>query len=103
MNTLAALSAAVGRDDERGRSAGGTAPLDIAVDQLAEEAAPEIEAMLGQIEAMIAAAGSLEELREMMLGAFDEIPTETLAQVLGEAFTAMHLAGVAEVADEDDG
>ncbi|MBY6117387.1 DUF935 domain-containing protein [Mameliella alba] len=101
LNTLAALSAAMGRDDERGPSAGGTAPLDIAVDQLAEEAAPEIEAMLGQIEAMMASAGSLEELREMLLGAYPAVSQNTLAEVLAQAFIAGDLAGRLMAGDGD--
>ncbi|MBW4984749.1 DUF935 domain-containing protein [Mameliella sp. CS4] len=101
LNTLAALSAAVGRDDERGRSAGGTAPLDIAVDQLTEEAAPEIEAMLAQIEAMMGTADSLDELREMLLGAYPAISQDALAQVLAQAFIAGDLAGRLMAGDGD--
>ncbi|WP_300439384.1 DUF935 domain-containing protein [uncultured Mameliella sp.] len=101
LNTLAALSAAVGRDEARGSSEGDTAPLDIAVDQLAEETAPEIEAMLVQIEAMMGSAESLDELREMLLGAYPAISQDALAKVLAQAFIAGDLAGRLMAGDGD--
>ncbi|WP_420324625.1 DUF935 domain-containing protein [Mameliella sp.] len=100
-NTLAALSATEARDETKDPSAGDTAPLDIAVDRLTEEAAPEIEVMLGQIEAMMGSAESLEELREMLLGAYPSVSQGALAKVLAQAFIAGDLAGRLMAGDDD--
>lgn len=102
-NTLAALPGSEGAETAQDAPAGRTAPLDLAAETLAEEAGPAVEAMLARIEAMIAAAGSLEELREMLLSGFGDLSSDDLARVLGQAFSAMHLAGIAEVVEEGDG
>ena len=67
----------------------------------AEEAAPEIEAMLAQIEAMMGTAESLEELREMLLGAYPSVSQDALAKVLAQAFIAGDLAGRLMAGDGD--
>lgn len=63
---------------------------------------PEMEAMLGQIEAMIDAAGSLQELREMILTAFDSIDTTKLTTIIATALTAADLGGRAMAESEGD-
>jgi phage gp29-like protein len=65
--------------------------------RLEAAAQPAIAAWLARIEAMLAAAGSLEEAREMLLAAFPDLDTAPLAEVLGQAMTAAHLAGRVEV------
>lgn len=67
-------------------------------DRLAEEAAPAMGAILGQIEAMMTVAGSLEELREM-LAAFGDVDAALLAAALSRAFLAAELGGRAAVTD----
>jgi phage gp29-like protein len=71
---------------------GGT-EIDPLVDRLAVEAAPAMAAMLARIEAMMEAAGSLEELREMLLAAYPDIDVADLAGVLAEAMMAGHAGG----------
>lgn len=92
-NTHAALAAPDTPPEAQGPSAGSTAPLDVAADRLAEEAAPEIGAIMAQVERMMEAAGSLEDLRAMLLGAYPEISSERLAAVLAQGFLAADLAG----------
>lgn len=88
---------------ESGALAAGGDPVAILTDRLAVEAAPAIEAMLGQIEAMVGAAGSLPELREMLLAAFPEIDGRALSDVLARALIAGHLGGSAMLDAESDG
>lgn len=76
--------------------------IDPLVDELAEKAAPTIEAMLTRIEAMMEAAGSLEELRAMLLEAYPEIDVKDLAGVLAEAMMAGHAGGRAAAEAESE-
>ncbi|MEI4195234.1 DUF935 domain-containing protein [Roseovarius sp. E0-M6] len=82
-------------------SVGRSAPLDPAVDRLAQEAAPEMEAMLGRIEAMLEAAGSLEEFREMLISGFPDLDTNGLARIMADAMMGAYAGGRAAVVDED--
>jgi phage gp29-like protein len=59
-----------------------------------------MEAWLETIEAMLEAASSLEEFREMLLAAWPELSTDKLEEAMTQAFVAMDLRGQAEVADE---
>jgi len=78
-------------------------PMARAVDQLNDDADPEIARWLGTIEAMLEAAGSLEEFREMLLAAWPELSTERLVDAMSQAFIALELRGMAEVQDEAEG
>ncbi|PKP63431.1 MAG: hypothetical protein CVT86_05230 [Alphaproteobacteria bacterium HGW-Alphaproteobacteria-8] len=73
------------------------APEDILADQLAEEAAPEMAAMLGKIEAMLAAAGSLEEFAEMLRAGFPSLDASGLAERIAQGMIIAHGAGRAAV------
>lgn len=77
------------------------APADLLAEKTASEAQPAVAAMIGQIEAMLGAAGSLDEFREMLLAAFPSIDSTHLATVLGAALLTADLAGRAAVADEE--
>lgn len=68
--------------------------------RLEDEAAPAVATILAQVEAVLAAAGSLEEAREMLLAAFPRIDAGPLSGLLAEALLAAHLAGRAEAAAE---
>lgn len=57
------------------------------------ELQPEVGAMIAQIEAMLDAAGSLEEFRAMLLAAYPRLPVEGLAGRLAEGLEAAGLAG----------
>jgi phage gp29-like protein len=78
-------------------------PVDILTKALARAAAPKMEAMLRRIEAMVGAASSLEELREMMLAAFPDLDAGGLAEVLALAMLSAHLGGRAMVDAESNG
>lgn len=82
-----------------GKNPGGD-PTDRLTDQLALEAAPKMAAMVAQIEAMLTAAGSLEEFREMLLAGFPALDSGALAQVMAAGLLTADLAGRAAVADE---
>lgn len=78
------------------------AAIDALTDRMGEEAAPAVEAMLRRIEAMAGAAGSLEELREMIREGFAELDASALAQVFAMALLAAHAGGRA-TAEEESG
>jgi len=84
-----------------GKKTGGS-EIDPLVEQLAEKAAPTIECMLVRIEAMMEAAGSLEELKAMLLEAYPKIDVKDLGQVLAEAMMAGHAGGRAALEDESE-
>ena len=72
------------------------------VDQLAAAADPMMERILVQLEAMIEAAGSLAEVREMFLEAYPNLDVSDFAQVLAEAMMAGHAGGrVAALRDSE--
>lgn len=77
--------------------------VDLLTDRLALDAAPAMEAMLGRIEAMIDAAGSLEELAVMVREGFPDVDDRALAGVLAQAFVAAHLGGRAAIEDAGAG
>lgn len=83
-----------------GRSA-PFSPVDVMVDLLADQAAAEIEAMVRQIEAMLARAGSLEEFAEMVRAGYPELSAGMLDEMMARAMMAAHAGGRAQVADED--
>lgn len=88
---------------QEGRSAGRSAPpaiSDLIADRMEEELAPRVGEMMGAIEAMLKAAGSLEEFREMLLAGFPDIDADAFAQDLAQALIAAHAAG--RVATEDE-
>ena len=101
LNTHPAPTRGVAALQTEAPSAGRSEPVAPAVDRLAKEAAPEIGAMLAQIEVMLQAAGSLEEAREMLLSAWPDLASDGLAGVMAEAFLAAHAGGRALI--EEDG
>lgn len=79
-----------------GLSAGlsaGLGPVDLLADRLATAARPAMRNMLDQIEAIMNAASSLDEFREMLLAGYPEIDADALEQVFAPAFEAAHLGG----------
>lgn len=62
-------------------------------DRMETEAAPAIEVMLAQIDAMLEAAGSLEELKQMIVEGFPDVSADELAEVLAMGLLAGNLAG----------
>lgn len=78
----------------------GVSATDLLSDRLEVEAAPAMGAMLARIEAMLGAAGSLEEFREMVLAGYPDIDTSDLAKVLAQAMIAGHAGGRAALEAE---
>lgn len=74
-------------------------PVTLIAARLEEEATPAVEAMVAQIEAMVAVAGSLPELREMLLAAWPEIDESGLRAALAAAMLSADLGGRAMVED----
>lgn len=78
-------------------------PVDQLLPRLRDQAQPHIDAMLDQIRAMLAAAGSLEEFQATLAGAYPDLDAAPLAATLSEAALAADLAGryetLREIAD----
>ena len=68
-------------------------PAQLIAARLEAEAAPHVGQWVDRLQAMLDAAGSLEELREMILAAFADLPSAGLAGVLAQAEVAAHAAG----------
>jgi phage gp29-like protein len=79
--TLRGMAALKGQPDE-------LAPAELTAQQLATQAQPAVADWLAQIEAMLEAAGSLEEFRAMLLAAFDELPGEQFAAAMSAGMEA---------------
>jgi phage gp29-like protein len=75
-----------------GKKQGGSA-VDALAGQMEVEGAPAVEAMLVQIEAMIDAAGTMAELREMIRTGFPDISADALADVLALGLLSANGAG----------
>jgi phage gp29-like protein len=78
----------------------GVSPEDVLADRLALESAPAIEALIAQIEAMTQAAGSLEELREMLLAAYPDLDAGDLSRIIAQGLVAAHAGGRIDAADQ---
>lgn len=76
-------------------------PATLLADRLEIEAAPAMAAMIGQIEAMMQAATSLDEFRAMLLAGFPKIDSTALASALAIGMIAADAAG--RVAVETEG
>ncbi len=75
-----------------GKNEGSDDPALLA-DRLAIEAEPGMSDIMAQIEAMLAASGSLEEFREMLLAGFPKLDATRLSQSVQQAMEAANLAG----------
>ncbi|MEL6587174.1 MAG: DUF935 family protein, partial [Pseudomonadota bacterium] len=71
-------------------------------DQLAELADPVMGKIMARIEAMVDAAGSMEELAQMIEAGFDDLDISDLTEILGEAMVAAMAAGRAEIVETSD-
>lgn len=89
-----------GAEKSLNASTGLPAPPEEMTERLLQEAGPAMAGMLEQVEVMLEAAGSLEELREMLLSAFPDIDAASLAAGLGQALLAADLGGRAMLEDE---
>jgi len=71
------------------------------VDQLLGETSSDMEGMLETIEAVIEAAGSLEEAREMLIAAYPQIVSTGMGAKLAQGLILSHALGRAEIVAED--
>lgn len=79
----------------------GVDPVAALTRRMEDLAAPHMETLLGQIEAMVGVASSLEELREMLLAAFPDLDSSGLARAMALGLLSAGLGGRAMVAEED--
>lgn len=70
-------------------------------DRMQIEAAPAMGDMLARIEAMLGAAGSLEEFGDMLAAGFADVDASPLAGVLERGMQAAHAAGRVAVEEAD--
>lgn len=90
-------------DSPAAQAAGQAAPPEEALaDRLATEAAPAWEAILARVQDIADRAESMEALREALLAAFAELPSDRLAEAMRIGFAAAELAGRYAVAVEED-
>ncbi|WP_425230213.1 DUF935 domain-containing protein [Sphingomonas sp.] len=78
-------------------------PADAIADQLAAAAEPHVRAWLGQLQLMAQKAGSLGELREMVVSAFPHLDATALTAGLADGFAAARAAGVSDAHDQSAG
>ncbi len=76
-------------------------PSEALADRLAIEADPAVAGMVDQVEAMMMAAGSLPEFREMLLAGFGALDAGELAAVLQAAMTSGLAGGHVAVLEEE--
>jgi phage gp29-like protein len=81
-----------------------TDPVAEIVDRLMEDMNPAMKTMLDRVEAMFKAAGSMEELREMLLSGFPDLDARELDAVMaGGIASALAVGRVAVAEDSADG
>lgn len=68
--------------------------------RVSEDALGPTEALLTRIEAMVGAAGSLEELRQMLVEGFPALDVGDLTEVIAQGLMAANLGGRVAVEDE---
>ena len=78
----------------------GVSAEDVLTDRMQIEAAAPIEGMMVKIEAMMQAAGSLEELQQMLSEGFADIDITDLAEILGRGLLAANAGGRVAVLED---
>lgn len=68
-------------------------PAEVIAGRLEVEASPAMADMLGQIEAMLQAAGSFEEFRAMLLAGFPKLNPDALVAVMAKGMLLAHVQG----------
>ncbi len=93
------LTAPQAQSAPAGEKAGGS-PEDVLAGRLMVETAAPMEALIGAIEEMTKAAGSLEELREMLLAAYPDLKVDGLARTIALGLVAANAGGRIDAAGE---
>ena len=91
--TQAAERAPGAQRTARAAEADAPHPADLIAERLEIEAAPMLADWLDRIRALVNRAGSLEALRDALLAAYGDLPTDELARVMQAAFAVAELAG----------
>lgn len=81
---------------------GDPTPTTAQADTLDREAAAAWREIFDRIREIVERATTLEELRDNLLAAYGDLPTERLAEVMATAFAAAELAGRFDVSEEGD-
>ncbi|WP_226779525.1 DUF935 domain-containing protein [Oceaniglobus trochenteri] len=76
-------------------------PVSVLTGRLEREARPAMGEMIGRIEAMLEAAQSFDEFRDMLLNGYPDLDASALASILANAMMAADLGGRALVAADD--
>jgi len=75
-------------------------PGDAVGDRITADIAPDMEQLLGEIEAMLGAAQDLDEFKTMLLAAYPKLDMGAIADKVAQGLITAHLAGRADVEDE---
>lgn len=75
-------------------------PVPAQTDRMEAEAAPAWAEIMDAIRRMVEEAQSLEQLRDALLAAYGDLPTERLAEVMAMGFAAAELAGRYDVTQD---
>ncbi|MEL7098280.1 MAG: DUF935 domain-containing protein [Pseudomonadota bacterium] len=106
LNTLLARFRTDPPETPSTHSEGRSAALDVSeemADRLADDASDAIGAWMERLEAMVEAAGSIEELREMITQAYPDLKTQKLADKMVDAMIASHAAGQVMALEDAEG
>lgn len=77
-------------------------PADAIAARMARDGDPQVAAWLERIEGMLGAAKSLDEFREMLLGAQADLDDAQLAELIGQGLSVAELAGRSDIEDVSD-
>ncbi|NTT86912.1 DUF935 domain-containing protein [Tabrizicola fusiformis] len=100
VGALAGIGAALQSEDALAARKSTSGPEELLTDRMSEDALGPTEALLTRIEAMVGAAGSLEELRQMLVEGFPALDVGDLTEVIAQGLMAANLGGRVAVEDE---
>jgi phage gp29-like protein len=98
----AAMVAALQASTAPLRANSAPSPDELLSDRLEVEAEAAMAAVMAQIEAMVASAGSLPELREMLLAAYPDVDASQLAGIMALAMISAWGGGAEAAAGDSD-
>jgi len=75
-------------------------PIDPQTDRMEQEAAPAWGQIMDTIKRIVAEAQGLEQLRDALLAAYGDLPTDRLTEIMAMGFAAADLAGRFDVRQE---
>ena len=99
-NTRRDVSRTVAAEQSQRASEAVKSPLAKMADVLSNAMQPAMQSMMEQVEAIVMAAGSLEEMHESLLAAFPDLNADAMIEQLAEGLAAAELAGRAALEAE---